>query len=176
MRVGPDANAAQAGSRHRPDSWGVVITVESAVARTIRVRIPAWIAGAATVQVAGELRDAGAGFVDIEVAAGTTVVELTLPTRVTVEPIPDEPSTVAFLDGPWALAGLVDHEMALTGAEPGRAAELLVPDNERQWGEWLRGYRTHGQARAIRFLPVHEVVDERYSLYFPIAAAGSAGR
>ncbi|GHF05297.1 beta-L-arabinofuranosidase domain-containing protein [Pseudolysinimonas yzui] len=171
VRVGPDANAARAGSRHRPDSWGVVITTEATEARRLRVRIPEWVDGPAIAQVGDGRQEVAPGFLEIDVDAGTTVIELTLPSRLAVVPIPDEPSTVAFLDGPVVLAGLVDHEVALTGTLPERASELLVPDNERQWGEWLRGYRTRRQQRSIRFRPVYEITDEAFTMYFPIADA-----
>ncbi|WP_237280478.1 hypothetical protein [Subtercola vilae] len=45
-------------------------------------------------------------------------------------PIPDEPTTIAFREGPTVLAGLVDHEVTLTG-DPTDAAGMLTPDNER---------------------------------------------
>jgi uncharacterized protein len=44
----------------------------------------------------------------------------------------------------------------------------LTPDNEREWANWRPGYRTVGQDRDLRFLPLYEVVDQRYTVYFPI--------
>ena len=96
-----------------------------------------------------------------------TSVDIAFPFALRAVPIPDEPATVAFAEGPVVLAGLVDREVSLDG-DASSAASLLAPDNERQWTEWLRGYRTVGQSSAIRFRPVHEIVDEPYSLYFPI--------
>ncbi len=45
---------------------------------------------------------------------------------------------------------------------------MLIPDNEREWRTWRPGYRTQGQERGLRFLPLYEIVDERYTVYFPI--------
>jgi hypothetical protein len=45
-----------------------------------------------------------------------------------------------------------------------------VPDNEREWSAWLRGYRASGQKRGLRFKPLYEVVDEPYTVYFPVRA------
>lgn len=171
VRAGPDANAGQAGSRHRPLSWGVVMTVESEaeVPLTMRIRIPAWVSAPATLDVGEHRTLAGAGFETVVHRGGVTRIELTLPTGLTAVGIPDEPSTVAFLDGPIVLAGLVDREVALVG-DPSSAHSLLAPDNERQWSEWLRGYRTTGQRQNVRFTPLHEITDESFSIYFPIAA------
>ena len=58
-------------------------------------------------------------------------------------------------------------EWALVG-DKNRLSDLLVPDNERQWGTWMSGYGVKGQPRGLRFTPINEIVDERYTTYFPI--------
>ena len=94
-------------------------------------------------------------------------LRLELPKGLSVSPIPDEPGTVAFMDGPVVLAGLCDQEISLSG-DIDQPDQLLVPDNERQWRQWLSGYRTIGQAQSIRFKPLYEIVDEPYTIYFPV--------
>lgn len=174
-RVGPDANAGPAGSRHRPRHWAASVTITSEHPATVRIRVPAWIDGPATVHVAGSRTEHGPGFLDVRHEGGTTVVGLTLPTALRTVAIPDEPGTVAFLDGPVVLAGLIDHERTLVG-DPAHPELLLVPDDERQWAQWLPGYRTVGQRRALRFVPLHDVRDEPYSVYFPLEPAGPAAQ
>jgi hypothetical protein len=49
-----------------------------------------------------------------------------------------------------------------------------VPDNEKEWWRWLGGWRTVGQERGIRFVPLFEVTDEAYTVYFPVEPAGKA--
>lgn len=94
-------------------------------------------------------------------------VVLELPKGLWADPIPDEPGTVAFLDGPAVLAGLVDEQRTLYG-DKSRPETILAPDNEREWGNWLGGYRTINQNRNFRLLPIHEVVDQKYTVYFPV--------
>ena len=53
-----------------------------------------------------------------------------------------------------------------------RPETLLVPDHEREWGAWKSWYRTVGQDRGIRFVPLFEVTDERYTVYFPVRDKG----
>ena len=163
----PDANAARAGSRHRPQSWGVQlrITAPEPVEAVVRVRIPAWIADDPVVTLDGRAVSAAAdGYLSLQGPWVDSTVAITLPTAVHTVAIPDEPGTVAFMNGPVVLAGECDFETTLVGDDP---AALLVPDNERQWGEWLQGFRTVGQDRAIRFRPLNEIVDQRYCVYFP---------
>jgi DUF1680 family protein len=169
----PYANAAQAGSRHRPQSWGVRLRVTAAqpVEAALRVRVPDWVAGEPVVTVDGQpvsVRPED-GFIVLRSTWTDSTIDLTLPTEVRAVPIPDEPGTVAFLNGPVVLAGECDEEPTLIGDDP---AALLVPDNERQWGEWLQGFRSVGQRRSIRFRPLHEIVDQPYCVYFPTLPIG----
>ncbi|HUT18939.1 MAG TPA: hypothetical protein VM366_07250, partial [Anaerolineae bacterium] len=92
-----------------------------------------------------------------------------LPKALTTCPLPDEPDTVAFMDGPVVLAGLCDEERTLYG-DVDEPASLLAPENEREWGTWLGGYRALGQPRGLRFIPLYEVIDQRYAVYFPVRA------
>jgi hypothetical protein len=74
------------------------------------------------------------------------------------------------MDGPLVLAGLVDEERELLG-DPGRPEDILERDNEREWHAWNISYRTKGQPRGFRFIPLHQVIDERFTLYFPIRSS-----
>ncbi len=82
-------------------------------------------------------------------------------------PLPDEPDSVAFMDGPVLLAGLCGEERILYG-DKDRPETILTPDNEREWWFWQDGYRTRYQERGFRFVPLCEIRDGRYTVYFPI--------
>jgi DUF1680 family protein len=171
--VGPDSNAGEAGDAHRPSATRVrvEITSDEGVSLRARIRVPDWVT--AEPLLTGEARvERADGALLITHPGARTTVDIAFPQAVRAVPIPDEPTTVAFVEGPVVLAGLVDREVSLTG-DASADASLLTPDNERQWTEWLRGYRTIGQRSTIRFRPVHEIVDEPYSLYFPIHAVGN---
>ena len=74
------------------------------------------------------------------------------------------------MDGPIVLAGLCSEERTIIGSKED-AASILTPDNEREWANWLPGYRVRNQARGLRFKPLYEIVDEPYTVYFPIRAS-----
>jgi hypothetical protein len=114
--------------------------------------------------------DANARLVELRRTWRDDRIELVLPTRLTSFALADEPDTVAFMDGPVVLAGLCDEQYALVG-DRDDPRTLLAPDNEREWGSWKPGYRTQHQSRNIRFLPLYEVIDQRYTVYFPIRPA-----
>jgi hypothetical protein len=69
--------------------------------------------------------------------------------------------------GPIVLAGLVNEQRTLRGnaRDP---ATILRPFTEREWGNWRPVWQTRGQRRDFEFIPLHEVTDEKYTLYFPV--------
>jgi DUF1680 family protein len=166
--VGPDANAGPGGDRRRPRALRtrVTVTSEGTDAVRVRLRVPAWTDGDPEVRTSVRWRRAGS-WLEVEHAGGETRIDLEFPMTLRAVPIPDEPSTMAFVEGPVVLAGLVDREVALHG-DAGDPTTMLAPDDERQWTQWLVRYRSIGQDAAIRFLPLHEVTDQRFSIYFPV--------
>ena len=96
------------------------------------------------------------------------MVRIVLPRTVKAEPLPDREDTVAFLYGPVVLAGICEEERMLHVPDVRHPETVLTHDNEREWGSWKSTFRTLGQERGIRFVPLYEVGYDRYSVYFPI--------
>jgi len=160
------------GAVHRPQRWVVELSVhcEQPTTFTLKLRLPWWISGPAHALVNGEPTTVSAGpsgYHEIRRTWQADTVRLVLPRSLSTCPLPDEPETVAFMDGPVVLAGLCDDERTLYGDRE-RPETILAPDNEREWWFWRPGYRARGQERGLRFLPLYEIRDERYTVYFPI--------
>jgi DUF1680 family protein len=167
----------QLGSTHHPQRLAVDLKVacERPVEFVLSLRLPWWISGPATVAVNGVAEEAprgSSGFHRIRRTWANDVVRVELPKALTACPLPDRPDTVAFLDGPAVLAGLCDEERTLRG-DPARPETLLAPDNEREWATWGTAYRALNQERGLRFIPLHEILDQSYTVYFPVRAAGA---
>ena len=92
---------------------------------------------------------------------------LILPLSITAVPTDDDPNLVAFRYGPIALAGLCSEEHTLH-AHGHALSTLLIHDNEREWGNWRRTFRTRYQEIGIRFLPLYQIGYEPYQVYFPV--------
>lgn len=74
-------------------------------------------------------------------------IRVEFPKKLTTVSLPGEPETVAFMEGPIVMAGLVDEERLLYGNAQ-QPEFLLVPDRERNHSWWYPGYfRTTGQER-----------------------------
>jgi DUF1680 family protein len=158
---------------NRPDQWVLNLRVDcdSAAEFALRFRLPEWLAGPARIEIDGQavpITVKQPGFQTVKRTWNHDKVRIVLPKKLKTSPVPDMPEMVAFLDGPVVLAGLCDEERTLIG-DPQNPESILTPDRERQWGEWLFGqYRTKNQDRGVRFIPLYDVTDEAYTVYFPI--------
>jgi DUF1680 family protein len=162
----------QLGQTRRPRSLRIDLTVASERPSewTLTLRLPWWLCGEAEIEVNGQRQQgsfAPSSYHGIRRTWRDDRVSITLPKGLTGVPMADDPSVVAFMDGPVVLAGLCDDEMALYG-DKDDPQTMLTPHNEREWSNWMTGYRTRNQPRNVRLVPLYEVADERYSVYFPV--------
>jgi hypothetical protein len=187
-------NDPQTKLNHRPNSLTYQLRVETGQPEefSLRIRVPRWVSGAPEVRVNGEVQEAQAdstGMLVLRRAWSSDTVHLNFPKILSLVPLPDDADTCAFMDGPVVLAGL--NPGAVPGA--GRTKEagsytarpnyridgitisgdrenletILIPDNEREWGYWRGDYRTRNQVQNFRLIPLYEVRDEVFSIYFP---------
>jgi DUF1680 family protein len=151
----------------------VTLRIEQAPRRALALalRLPGWC-DAPALRVNGEpaavTPEAGYARLTRRWRAGD-VVELDLPMRVRVEPTPDDPRVVAYLNGPVVLAADLGpagepfdgQAPALVSGDPARA---LVPQNPEQHRFRLEGARPE----ALPMVPFFRQYDRRSAVYFPI--------
>lgn len=180
---------------HRPQSNSYNLTVEAqqACEFTLRLRLPWWVGGPVELTVNGAAQDAVVrdGYIELSQVWSRDAVHLTFPKTLTAVPLPDESDVYAFMDGPVVLAGLnpggtlgMASEKAYgskdarpnyridgirINGDAANPASFLSPDNEREWTYWRGDYRTRCQAENFRLIPLHEVRDEAFTLYFPVS-------
>ena len=136
---------------------------------TLKVRIPGWTKGTSIVidgkPAEGEWTPGS--FAELKISGPESRIRLEFRKAITIETLPGDERMAAFLDGPVVLAGLCDEERTLyvSGQEP---EKILAADNEREWAAWKHTYKTVGQERGIRFIPLYEVGYQPYSVYFPL--------
>jgi DUF1680 family protein len=143
----------------------------------LRIRLPWWLDGQPEIAINGKAQEAigePSSYLNIKRTWQQDCLHIRLPKKLTAAPLPDRPDLVAFMDGPVVLAGILEQggkdllqEVTLSG-DPKDPYSLLVPDNVREWASWRGDYRTRGQAQNLQFVPIYNVQDERYAVYFPI--------
>ena len=146
--------------------------LEKETEMTLQLRIPGWLAGEAVILVNDTevyRNNDSCLFVPLKrVWKDGDIIRILLPKAVKTFPLPEDENTVAFLYGPVVLAGLCEEERILHVPAGSTPEQLLTHDNEREWGSWKSTFRTTGQERGIRFVPLYEVGYEPYSIYFPV--------
>ncbi len=159
---------------NQPDCMKQVFTInaDEAVRFTLNFRLPKWLKKDPEVYVNGQLVTdpdmSIEGFLGVRGDFRTgDVIELFLPLTLYTTPLDGDSDMIAFSYGPLVLAGLCSAErtLYLNGQDP---EELLVHDNEREWGSWKDTFKTRGQDPAIRFVPLYEIGYENYQVYFPV--------
>jgi DUF1680 family protein len=159
---------------HRPQQMAYRITVHSTgrEAFVLRIRRPQWLAGEASVELAGVAVPASTqdGWIVIPGISDGASLRLGFPIAVRALPAPDDADVVSFADGPYVLVGLTDEAHVLRG-DPSDPSSLVAPDRERGHNWWNAGaYRTRGTPD-VRFVPLQQVDGESYTTYFPVSPA-----
>lgn len=150
--------------------FDLAIETEKETEFTLYIRLPWWLQDVPVIQVNGESLDVQAvksSFIQIRRLWNKDQVHVELPKGIYVDYLPGREDMAAYMDGPVTLAGLCNEERTLyvDGQKP---QETLVNDNEREWGYWQNTYKTVGQDRGIRFIPLWQVGYEEYQVYFPL--------
>ena len=85
-----------------------------------------------------------------------------------MEHLGDRPDLAAAVEGPIVLAGLTDADSGLEG-DFSRPEEIFAPRSEHLYGTftWKQNcHTTRNQPKNIEFVPLYEVTDEPYTVYF----------
>jgi DUF1680 family protein len=155
-----------------PDTLKINFDIDSkkAAAFDIKIRIPFWLKSNPEVWVNGKREDCNNndGWISVGKKWEKDSISVVFKRCLHSWPLPDRKNTAAFLYGPVVLAGLCKDEVKLKG-DPQRCEEFIVHDNEREWGAWKYSFKTTGQNKNIRFIPLYEIGYEPYTVYFPVA-------
>ena len=161
----------------RISRWSFRITVSSNVkeAWTLKLRIPGWCAGEPVLTLNGKQSEAGQknGYLEIFRNWGTAdELDVFYPSKVSFERLEGADELKLefgrLADGPIVLAGLTDHDTGLKG-DLNDPESIMLPEQSHTYGSfvWTQNvYMTRRQKENIRMIPLYEVEDEQYTVYF----------
>lgn len=172
-------------------STAFAVTANKPVSLAMRLRIPAWLKSAPTVKINGKPLEASANpgsYLTISRTWKTgDRVEMELPMQLSVEAMPDDPKTQAFLYGPLVLAGDLGSEgltekqiigpnaprITRSGAPieiPTFRAASADPSSWIKPGDKPLTFHTTGQQKDVALLPINTIFDKRYNVYWQVSA------
>lgn len=169
---------------HHPgsDIYTLAVTCQTPAAFQLALRIPWWVQGCARLSLNGqgiELNAPPGGWAVVERFWNRDCLRVEFPRALSLCPLPDAPETAAFMDGPAVLAGIYPEaqpgstaleEFTLLG-DTSHPETLLAADSEGETDEQRAHWHTVAQEVNLRFIPLHEVEDQRYALYHKIQAS-----
>lgn len=139
---------------------------------TLSLRIPEWVSGAPVILVNGSASEGVIenGYFNIDRLWENDTVNVYFPAALTTSALPDIPNTAAFLEGPIVLAGLCGSDCGIQ-AQNGVPESSLVNITEHTYCTfpWQQSvYRTVGQPVNFDLIPLYDVTDEEYTVYFTV--------
>ena len=157
----------------RVSRWSIRFTVKSEGKGewALRLRVPGWIAGEPVVSVNGEeiKPEIEEGYIVIKKNWGEEeTVDVFFPSEVVLEKLEGAEELACFVDGPIVLAGLTDHDCGITGNQA-NPESILLPELSHTYGAfvWTQStYLTRKQTQNFRLVPLYEVTNEPYTVYF----------
>lgn len=157
----------------RVSRWGMRFTISSGEGGswTLKLRIPDWCAGEPAVSLNGqEIRgNCSDGYLCVNRRWGEQdELDLFLPSKVRFERLEGAEELACAVDGPIVLAGLTDRDAGLKG-DPEDPESILLPEMSHTYGAfvWTQNvYLTRRQKENFRMIPLYEVTDEPYTVYF----------
>lgn len=154
------------------DSIRLTVTVDKPTSAGIHIHIPYWAKKGAAIKINDkpvQVESRPGSFLPLTREWRTgDIVEIRLPMQLHICAMPDDPDLMAFMYGPIVLAGLTDNDAYLLGDTA----------NLDSWIRPVEGrtltFRTSGQVRDIEFIPLNQIIDQHYTVYFVVARKGSA--
>ena len=162
-------------SEGRVSRWSLRFTVSSNVKNqwTLRLRVPCWCTGEPILTINGEtLREVQQNsWIQIRRDWGEQdELDVFFPSKVMFERLDGTEELACAVDGPIVLAGLTDRDMGLQG-DLNDPDSILLPEQSHTYGAfvWTQNvYQTRHQKENFRMIPLYEVTDEKYTVYFTV--------
>lgn len=148
--------------------WAFKISVHSDMPKkcTLKLRVPGWAKGCDLLLNGSPVTESPeSGYISITREWTNETVQIRFRSEISAERLYDQPELAALLEGPIVLAGLTDRDCGLHG-DP---AEMLIPRTEHTYSTypWRQScYVTRNQPSNFLFIPLYEVCDETYTVYF----------
>ena len=146
------------------------IEAEQPTRFTLALRVPGWAAGEPVLSINGEAVEAQVqdGYILLDQVWNKDSIRIWFPAALHLDALPDMPELAAVMEGPIVLAGLCEKDHGLTMEKNGPATALRF-NTEHTYSTfpWQQStYRTAQQDVNFTFVPLYDVTDEQYTVYF----------
>ena len=98
-------------------------------------------------------------------------MDVFFPSKVRFERLEGAEEMVCAVEGPIVLAGVIDKDCGISG-NLSDSGSILLPELSHTYGAfvWTQStYLTRKQRENFRMIPLYEITDEKYTVYFSSA-------
>jgi len=169
-----DFKSSQFSKDYAINRWSMDFKVdtEKPVQFALQFRLPWWLKEKAIIKVNGKAEPVNIinGIYTINRTWNKDEITVEFPAKLYAESLPGTKNKVAFMEGPIVLAGITDKELTLKG-DISKPESLFTPEYEQEYKlvRWKQShYKTANQQANIRFVPLYEIADENYAIYFQV--------
>ena len=162
-------------SEGRVSRWSLRFTISSNVKNewTLKLRVPCWTKGEPALTLNGETLKTiqRQGWIEIRRNwSKQDELDVFFPSKVVFERLDGAEELACAVDGPIVLAGLTDRDSGLRG-DLNDPDSILLPEQSHTYGAfvWTQNvYQTRSQKENFRMIPLYEVTDEKYTVYYTV--------
>lgn len=172
MKYYNDGAAFDENDTSSTSRWSIKLHIKATQPETFTVslRIPSWVHGKPEISVNGEAVHGSSsdGFFDIDREWKDDTVSIYFPAALRVSSLPDMPDEIAFSEGPVVLAGLCEKDCGIYVKNDDPAGSLVnITEHTYDTFPWQQSvYRTIHQPENFDLIPLYDITDERYTVYF----------
>ena len=157
----------------RVSRWSMRFSISSEAKEPwmLRLRVPCWCTGRTVLTLNGcEIKAPLVnGWLEICRSWGEkNELDVFFPSNVVFEHLDGAEELVCAVDGPIVLAGLTERDTGIQG-DLNNPESILLPEQSHTYGAfvWTQNvYQTRHQKENFRMIPLYEVTDEKYTVYF----------
>ncbi|MBR5091371.1 MAG: glycoside hydrolase family 127 protein, partial [Ruminiclostridium sp.] len=141
----------------------------------LMLRVPSWCEGVPQLYADGKALSESTvkkmiadGYLTVPSADCGKALTIRFSSEPVFETLPDEPEKAAILSGPIVLAGLTEEAVTLTGKKAKKILKNRMTHTYSTFPWEQDHFETTGQKRNISLIPLYEVEDEAYTVYFDV--------
>jgi uncharacterized protein len=148
----------------------VTFKTQNPITLTVNIRIPPWAlhpgitVNGAQMTLTPSAAKPGEYFTITRLWHNEDIIEVTSAMTPRMEAMPDDPNLVAFLYGPFVLAGRSDKPLVIRRPERGPLCSLLRPAGANMFTMCL------ADGSEIMLAPLHTVAEETFGVYMKVEA------
>lgn len=166
----------------RMSRWYIQLSIRAnqPEAFTLSLRVPEWTVGTPTLTLNGETPDYTLenGCITLTRTWGDDTISLFFPTGLTTSALPDMPQLTAFAEGPIVLGGLCDRDcgIRMPDDDPHHALSCITEHTYSTFPWQQSVYRTVNQPVNFDLVPLYDITDEPFTVYFTRVRPDSTAR